>query len=48
VDSQDAYSVARWMEETARKGALSHYLNPPLTKVEKEIAALEGWILGIY
>jgi len=47
VDQQDAYAVARWMEETVRKNALNHYLNPPLTLVERQTAALEGWILGI-
>lgn len=47
IDQQDAYAVARWMEETHRLGALDHYFNPPLTQAERETAALEGWILGI-
>lgn len=46
-DERDAYAVARWMEESARRGILARYLDPPLTAEERRIAALEGWILGI-
>lgn len=46
-DQQDAYSIARWLEETVRRGALERYLNPPLTIPERKIAGLEGWILGV-
>ena len=47
ADQQDAYSIARWLEETVRRDILDHYLQPPLTLPERQIAALEGWILGI-
>lgn len=47
VDEQDAYSVARWLEESARRGILARYFDPPLTLPERRVAALEGWILGI-
>jgi len=30
------------------RGHLSTYFNPPLTDKEREIAGLEGWILGVY
>jgi hypothetical protein len=46
-DQQDAYSVARWLSETSRAGSLDRYFDPPLTDDEREIAKLEGWILGI-
>jgi len=47
ADEQDAYAVARWLEESARRGILGRYFDPPLTLPERRIAALEGWILGI-
>jgi hypothetical protein len=47
ADEQDAYAVARWLEETSRHGWLERYFNPPLTLPERRIAGLEGWILGI-
>ncbi len=47
ADEQDAYAVARWLEETGRNGLLERYFNPPLTSHERRISALEGWILGI-
>ena len=46
-DEHDAYSVARWLEESARRGILQRYFDPPLTLPERRVAALEGWILGI-
>ncbi len=46
-DEQDAYSVARWLRETCERGFLGRYFVPPLTDSEREIAMLEGWILGI-
>ena len=47
TDEQDAYSVARWLRETCEDGFLERYLDPPLTEREREVATLEGWILGI-
>ncbi len=46
-DERDAYSVARWLEESSRRGILDRYFDPPLTLTERQTAALEGWILGI-
>lgn len=46
-DQQDAYSVARWLKESNERGILQHYFHPPLTAEEKQVALLEGWILGI-
>jgi hypothetical protein len=47
-DEHDAYSIVRWLQEMDRRGVLSKYFNPPLTKNEKDQAKLEGWILGVY
>lgn len=46
-DEHDAYSVARWLEESVRREIIGRYFDPPLTLPERRIAALEGWILGI-
>ncbi len=46
-DERDAYAVARWLRDTDRNGFLRHYLNPPLTANEKDVARIEGWIFGI-
>lgn len=46
-DERDAYSVARWLEESTRRGILGRYFGTPLTLPERQIAMLEGWILGV-
>lgn len=47
ADEQDAYATARWLCERCERGFLDRYLDPPLTAEERQIADLEGWILGI-
>ena len=47
ADQHDAYSAARWMQETDAAGKLSAYLHPPLSPPEQCEARVEGWILGI-
>lgn len=47
VDQQDAYAIASWLRDSSQRGILEHYLHPPLTRAEQELAELEGWILGI-
>lgn len=47
VDQQDAYALARWMQEMDSRGALKGYFNPPLTLPERRDMRLEGWILGV-
>ncbi|CAN5910395.1 hypothetical protein BH23PLA1_BH23PLA1_31040 [soil metagenome] len=42
-----AYSVARWLSEIDRRGALAPYFDPPLTDEERRMVAREGWILGV-
>jgi len=47
VDQHDAYSVAAWMRHADLDGSLSGFLNPCVTPDEREVARIEGWILGI-
>ena len=43
----DAYSAARWMQESDEANTLSGYFKPQLRPAERTQAQLEGWILGI-
>lgn len=47
-DDHDAMCVARWLKEMDLRGQLRTYFDPPLTGEQREIARLEGWILGVY
>ncbi len=47
VDQQDAYAVSRWFAEMDQMNRLASYFDPPLTRKQKSIAKLEGWILGV-
>lgn len=47
VDAQDAYGVARWLSEADQNDQLQHFFHPLLTQPQRELAILEGWILGI-
>jgi hypothetical protein len=44
---QDAYAVARWLQESDRNGSLSAAFDPQLAAEERNQAKLEGWILGL-
>jgi hypothetical protein len=46
-DQHDAYSLAAWLSQADRSGELKRYLDPGLADVEREVAGIEGWILGI-
>jgi hypothetical protein len=46
-DEQAAYAVAAWLQRADLNGSLRSYLTPPLTPEEREVAAIEGWILGV-
>jgi hypothetical protein len=46
-DQQDAYAVARWLRETDLACRLGDYLRPNLTPGERDVATVEGWILGV-
>ncbi len=46
-DQHDAYTAAAWMRLADLDGSLQGYLDPPLDTIERRIAGIEGWILGI-
>jgi hypothetical protein len=39
--------VAAWLQRADRDGSLGSDFNPPLTPEEREVAAVEGWMLGV-
>ncbi len=47
LDEHDAFSVAAWLWRSDRDGGLVKFLKPALTARERELAQLEGWILGV-
>jgi hypothetical protein len=47
ADQHDAYSVAAWMCRADLDGSLAEFLKPSLTLQEREVARIEGWILGV-
>jgi len=47
VDEHDAYATGRWMAEMSARGVLTEYFDPPLSPAERDVTALEGWILGV-
>ena len=47
ADQHDAFSIAAWLAAADRSGSLSGFLQPGLTEVEKTVARVEGWILGV-
>jgi hypothetical protein len=47
ADEQDAYAVARWLQDMEARGALDRFWEPPLTGEERAVANCEGWILGV-
>lgn len=46
-DQHDAYSAARWMQESDASGKLNAIFNAPLSQLERTRAKAEGWIFGI-
>lgn len=46
-DQQDAYSTAMWLREMDKRGQLPGLLRPSLSDREREVAEIEGWILGV-
>ena len=47
ADQQDACAIARWLTEMDDCGFFERYFHPPLNDEAKQVADLEGWILGI-
>ena len=46
-DAQAAYAVAAWLQRADQSGYQESFINPALTTNEREVAAVEGWILGV-
>jgi hypothetical protein len=46
-DQHDAYSVARWMQQSDVAGTLPVHFQPRLHPSERTLVQLEGWILGL-
>ncbi len=46
-DQQDAYAVAEWLRTRDAAGLLEPYFTPRLTREERAVAKVEGWVLGV-
>jgi hypothetical protein len=46
-DQHDAFSAAEWLRRADVDGSLADFLNPSLEPTEREVARIEGWILGV-
>ncbi len=44
---QDAYSIAAWMRRADGDGSLAGFFHPQLDEGQRQIAEIEGWILGV-
>jgi hypothetical protein len=47
ADQHDAYSVAAWMRRADLDGSLADFFSPSLAPGERDVARIEGWILGV-
>jgi hypothetical protein len=46
-DQHDAYCIAAWLSQADRDGTLLGMLTPALSRAERAVARVEGWILGV-
>ncbi len=46
-DQHDAFSIAAWLSRADHDGSLAAVLKPGLSPLERTIAQVEGWILGV-
>lgn len=46
-DQHDAYAVAEWLRTRDAAGLLDAYFTPGLTREERAVAKVEGWVLGV-
>lgn len=47
VDQHDAYCIAASLSAADRNGALPGLLHPSLSPSQRQVAQVEGWILGV-
>jgi hypothetical protein len=45
-DQHAAYCAAAWLQRADQEGSLPIFLDPPLKLEERNVANIEGWILG--
>jgi hypothetical protein len=46
-DQHDAFCIAAWLSRADREGNLAALMKPDLSPTERELALVEGWILGV-
>ena len=46
-DEHAAYATAAWLQRADQNCSLGTFLNPELTQEERQVADIEGWILGV-
>jgi hypothetical protein len=46
-DQHDVYSLAEWMRQSDKDGSLLRCFEPTLLPEERDVAEIEGWILGV-
>lgn len=46
-DQQAAHAVGAWLWRADRDGSLAGFFSPPLNDSERDLARVEGWILGV-
>jgi hypothetical protein len=46
-DQQAAFAAAAWLRRADQNGSLTQFFNPQLTPLERDLALIEGWILGV-
>ena len=46
-DQHDAYCIDAWLSRADRNSSLAALLKPDLTPNDREVAQVEGWILGV-
>ncbi|PAW90458.1 MAG: hypothetical protein B9S33_01560 [Pedosphaera sp. Tous-C6FEB] len=47
ADQQDAYTVAKWLQEADGSGELQNAFAPDTSLKERMVGRIEGWILGV-
>jgi hypothetical protein len=47
ADQHDAYSIVEWLRKSDANGDLVRAFNPQIQDDDRQIAAIEGWILGV-
>lgn len=46
-DQQDAFATAEWLRRADGNGSLAKFFSPELEILDRNVAEIEGWILGV-